>query len=241
MPKQVRHDRNKNMITIIHGDDIVVSRKKLTDLTASFKDGEVLHFQGEGTSITDVVQVFESQSLFDRKRLVVLERFIETKDKELIASIVNHLKKELSHDVIFWEPKEIKKELLALLPKESEVFFYKQDQLLFRFLDSIRPGNTKEMLLLAYQVRKSEADELLLHMLVRQFRLLLGTSSKASIAEVKRLAPWQRGKLERQAGLFGKERLVLLYKRLFQLERGAKTGNNALPLTGAIDLFLTTV
>lgn len=229
------------MITIIHGDDIVVSRKKLTDVIESLKGREVLHFQGDGTNITDVVQVFESQSLFDKKRLVVLERFIETKDKALIATIVNHLKKDLSHDVIFWEPKEIKKELLALLPKESAVFFYKQDQLLFRFLDSIRPGNTKEMLTILYQVRKTEADELILYMLVRQFRLLLGVVSKAPIGEVKRLVPWQRGKLERQAQLFGQERLVLIYKRLFQIERGAKTGGNALPLTGAIDLFLATI
>lgn len=226
------------MIVVIHGDNIVISRKKLTDLKEGFTGGEVLHLQGDGTSITDVVQVFESQSLFDKRRLIVLERFIETKDKALIASIVNHLKNDLAHEVIFWEPKEIKKELLALLPKHAEVFFFKQEQLLFQFLDSIWPGNTKKILSLLYEVRKREEDELLLYMLVRQFRLLLAMTTHASISEAKRLAPWQQQKLERQARQFGEEKLTLLYKKLFQIERGVKTGTSPFPLNASLDLFL---
>lgn len=230
-----------NMIFIIHGDDIVASRKKLTSLKKDFKDAEVFQFEGEKTSVTDIIQVFESQSLFAKKKLIVLEKFIETKDKALVAQVFNELKKNASHEVIFWEPKEVKRELLELLPKQATVLFFKQERLLFRFLDSIRLGNTREMLSLLYQVRSSEADELVFYMLVRQFRLLLAITLGSNISEVKRLAPWQRSKLERQARAFGEETLLILYRRLFQIEREVKTGANALPLSASLDLFLASI
>lgn len=228
------------MVTIIHGDDIVVSRKKLTELKEGFKDSELLQFEGGKMDITDVIQVFESTSLFAEKRLIVLERFLETKNKLLIATILNQLKKS-RHDGIFWEEGEIKKELLALFPKTAHIFFFKQEQVLFQFLDSIRPGNAKHALSLFHQVLKKETEELVFYMVVRQLRLLLGIFSKSSISEVKRLASWQRSKLERQAMKFSQERLASLYKKLFQIERNSKTGGSPLSLTASLDLFLASI
>lgn len=240
MPKRVRYDSNKAMITVLHGDDIITSRKKLTYLKEQFKDGEVLQFEGGKTNVTDVVQVFESASLFAKKRLIVLERFLETKDRTLIASILNHLKKS-THEVVFWEPKEIKRELLTLFPKQANIFFFKQEQALFQFLDSIKTGNARYSLPLLHQVLKKESEELVFYMVVRQFRLLLSIASKAAISEIKRLAPWQRSKLERQARQFTSDRLLLFYRKLFQIEREVKTGGNALPLSASLDLFLTDI
>lgn len=229
------------MITIIHGDDIVASRKKLTTLRDGAGGVEVFRFEGDSTNVTDIIQVFEAQALFGEKKLIVLEKFIETKNKELITSILNHIRKSLIHDVIFWEAKEIKKELLSLFPKQASLFFFKQEQLLFQFLDSIRPGNAKQMIGLFHKVLQRENPELVFYMLVRQFRLLLATTFGSSITETKRLAPWQRSKFERQAGLFSKDQLVNFYKKLFQLEREVKTGQNALPLASSVDLFLASI
>ena len=226
------------MLTILHGDDIVASRNKLTSVADSFRGYDRLNFVGKNTDITDVIQAFEAQSLFGQKKLILLEEFLETKDKLLIASLLNHLKKDQAHEVIFWEPKEIKGELLALFPKSVQTFFFKQEQPLFRFLDAIGPGNAKQMISLFHEVIKRESAELVFYMIIRQFRLLLGVTSGGAISEVKRLAPWQKARLERQARQFSSEKLIIFYRKLFQIERETKTGLNALPLSVSLDLFL---
>jgi len=229
------------MITILHGDDVVTSRNKLTQLVEVQKGAEVLHFDGEKTNLTDIVQAFEASSLFDTKKLLILEGFIQTKDKKIIASVLNHIKKHLIHDVIFWEAKEIKKELLLLFPKEAAVYFFKKPQVLFPLLDAIKPGNTEQMLFLFHEGLKTESPDLLLYMIVRQFRILLGIATHSSVDEVRRLAPWQKTKLERQARLFTSQRLKLLYRKLFQIERDAKTGGSPLSLPDQLDLFLASI
>lgn len=229
------------MITIIHGDDIVKSREKLTRVRDAFPEYEVFQLAGDKASTTDIVQIFESQSLFDLRKLLILERFIETKDKKIVATILNHLKKQLTHEVIFWEPKEIKKELLALFPKQSVIYFYKQEQVLFQFLDSIKPGNAKQLLTTFHQLLQKENPELVFYMLVRQFRLLLAITTNAKIDEAKRLAPWQRSKLERQAKNFSLESLKAIYGKLFQIEKETKTGVNSLSLPASLDLLLSDI
>lgn len=229
------------MVTILHGDDIISSRKKLSELKSRLSGYDIFQFDGQKTTITDIIQVFESQSLFGDKKLIILEQFLETKDKSLIASVLNHLKKDRRWEVIFWEPKEIKKELLPLFPKEATIVFSKQEQLMFQFLDSIRPGNTRSTLLLLHQLIKREPEDRVFYMLVRQFRLLLGLSLGAKISEVTRLAPWQRQKLLSQARFFSQERLKKLYGELFAIEKKIKTGGNALPLSASLDLFLASI
>jgi len=58
------------------------------------------------------------------------------------------------------------------------------------------------------------------------------------IDEVKRLAPWQKEKLQKQMQLFEKGKLLQMYNQLFTIEEGMKTGQLAVPLVQAIDFFL---
>lgn len=226
------------MITVLHGNDIAASRKSLTQLKAKFAGYEQVELIGEAAELADVIQLFEADSLFGQKKLIILERFIETKDKKKLALIFNHFKKNLIHEVIFWEAKEIKKELLAFFPRQTTVSLFKEDQFIFRFLESLRPGNLKQMLSLFHQTLKNEDDERVFYMLVRQFRLLLAISTNGKISETKRLAPWQKSRLAAQAKYFSGERLLKLYRRLFAIEKGLKTGTNAMPLSHTLDLFL---
>ena len=78
-------------------------------------------------------------------------------------------------------------------------------------------------------------------MLQRQFRLLLAVSeenSKDSIDEITRLAPWQKSKLEKQARLFQVDKLLSIYKKLYQIDLAQKTGNLPFSLTASIDFLL---
>ena len=78
-------------------------------------------------------------------------------------------------------------------------------------------------------------------MLVRQFRLLMAIKSNAEIDETKRMAPWQKGKMIKQAEGFSDEKLMDLYQKLYVIESGMKTGGNTLSLSDTIDIFLTEI
>ena len=77
-------------------------------------------------------------------------------------------------------------------------------------------------------------------MLVRHFRILLALleTSEITIDEAKRLAPWQKTKMQKQANAFGKEKLQEIFSELFTLEIGMKTGGLFLSLTQSLDLLL---
>ncbi|MBI2622147.1 hypothetical protein HYW66_00740 [Candidatus Microgenomates bacterium] len=226
------------MITVLHGDDTIASRQKLTELKAKFADYEQVGLIGEAADPAEAIQLFEANSLFSLKKLIILERFIETKDKKKLALIFNLFKKNRDCEVVFWEAKEIKKSLFDFFPKQTTVLLFKENQPVFRFLESLRPGNTRQMLSLFHQTLKNEDDQRIFYMLVRQFRLLLAIVTHGRISETGRLAPWQKGRLMMQAKYFSNERLIKLYQKLFVMEKGLKTGTNAMPLSHALDLFL---
>jgi hypothetical protein len=58
-------------------------------------------------------------------------------------------------------------------------------------------------------------------------------------AEVVRLAPWQRGKLTRQAQVFGLEKLRKSYGEIFQIDLKNKSGLLPIPLKSSIDIWLS--
>jgi hypothetical protein len=81
--------------------------------------------------------------------------------------------------------------------------------------------------------------ELIFFMIVRQFRLMISQlETGAKIEETKRLQSWQTGKLSSQANSFGKERLISLYDKLFEIDLAQKTGKLPYSLDKSIDIFL---
>jgi DNA polymerase III delta subunit len=58
------------------------------------------------------------------------------------------------------------------------------------------------------------------------------------ISEVKRMAPWQKGKMQKQAKAFSQQELLNLHEQLYQLDLGQKTGGLSMPLEQEIDFLL---
>ncbi len=226
------------MITIIHGDDTAKSRKFFFDEKERHNDAVLL--DGEKITLTDLTQIFEGGGLFSEMKTVFIEQFFNRKKKkEEFALFVAYLQNQSSNAIFFWEGKELDRGALASF-KTATPRVFKLPQTLFLFLDSIRPGNGKQLIALFHQTIAVTEAEMVFFMLIRQIRLLLALSepSEEQIDELKRLAPWQKSKLEKQAGLFGKEKLQLFYAKLFAIEVGQKTGGLASPLSAAIDFLL---
>lgn len=226
------------MITIIHGNDIAKSRTFYIEERQKYENPDV--FDGEKLDYNTLFQTFEGNSLFSQKRFVFVENYISSQraNSNEFKEIVEYLTKNKDLDITFWENKELTKaQVLAFNNPATNLFNY--PQVLFTFLDSLKPNNPASVRLF-HSLMETMETELIFYMIVRQFRLLLSQVSYGdkNIDEAKRLAPWQKSKLKTQANYFGKDRLIKLYKKLYKIDYETKYGLTSLPLNSAIDIFL---
>ncbi|MBF8249611.1 MAG: hypothetical protein HW400_212 [Candidatus Levybacteria bacterium] len=236
------------MITIIHGDNISESRNYFLELKQ--KEKNPLLFDGNKLTITDLVQNIEGSGLFNDSKTIFIDDLLTKRkrtDKE-VKEILNFIATNPKEsNFILWESKEILKGTLNLF-KSATVNYFKLPKNIFLFLDNLRPNNSKSLLNLFHQTLESGiAEELILFMLQRQFRILLALSEPSKnepIDELSRLAPWQLDKLKRQADYFQGSTLSegstlkKIYKKLYEIEIGSKTGSLSLSLSQSIDFLL---
>lgn len=228
------------MLTILHGDNVVKSREALLSIKESYKDAEVIELPGS-VDLTTLKQALESSSLFAQKRLVILENLFSARTKKTDDRMSYLLSGLYDADVVVWEGKKIDGRTLVSF-KKTKIEEFKLDVVLFQFLENIRPGNQNVMLLLLSTLVERESIELIFFMVVRQIRLLLALTANASIPEVMRIAPWQRGKLQAQAkSFFHEETLVRLLHNLFSIEYAVKTGKTELTQRQELDILLGTL
>lgn len=227
------------MITIIHGDDITASRKYLQEQKENTSEFVALETEA---ALSDFAQNIEGSALFNDTKTIFIENFlskngkIDVNAKEIIEFLNEH---EKNTKLFFWERKEISKRILSLF-KNAVVKTFKIPQTIFLFLDSLKPGIGIKAVDLFHQALNASEPEVLLFMLVRQFRLLIATSSKskAYIEELSRLAPWQESKLKRQTNYFSQEQLGTIYEKLYKIDTAQKTGSSSLSIIQSIDFFL---
>lgn len=227
------------MITIAYGDDAASSRNYYISERQKSKNPVIL--DGGKLTLSDLMQSLEGGSLFNDEKDIFIENFFSAKKvnasfKEIAVYID---KQDTQANIFFWENSELSKTELATFKKTTTKLF-KIPQNLFGFLDNIKPGNTNSVKQF-HELLNQTAEELIFFMIVRQFRLLLAVSdleAKNPIDELKRLAPWQTGKLKNQARLFGPEKLITTYQKLHEIDSDSKSGKLATTLTQTIDFLL---
>lgn len=227
------------MITIIHGADIASSRKYFLDQKPV--DEDVSLIDGQNVTITDLVQIFEGGGLFSDSKNFFIEQLLgkRKKSKELEQIIDVITKNSDENNIYLWEEKELSKSTLSTF-KNPIVKLFKLPQTLFLFLESIKPKNGKVLVSLFQQTIDVTDVEMVFFMMIRQVRILLALIDPAldGIDEVKRMAPWQKTKIQNQADNFEIDELKSLYNKLFEIEKGLKTGTLPIPLKQTIDLWL---
>lgn len=224
------------MVTLIHGDDIVSSRKYFIEQKNSFKNPASL--DAKDLNLENVVELFKSDSLFSNEKNLFIENFYEQKKSQDFEKIIDYIKKNNSKVNLFiWEKDELSKSELSIFPK-TKANLFKIPKTLFSFLDNISPNSTNNVLNFHLALKTAD-EEMIFYMLIRQFRLMLSMrdGQRDSIDEIKRLAPWQKDKLQRQSKLFSTEELKRIYNKLYEIDLNIKTGVFS-NLTTAIDFFL---
>lgn len=227
------------MITLISGIDTAKSRQYYIDLRQ--KAENPVNLEGSTLTLNDIIQAMEGQGLFiTTQQLFIEELFSKKRPSKELDSIVAYMNKHHEeNEIVIWESKDVtpkqEKSFKSALIKTFDV-----PKSIFPLLDSLMPGSAKKTLLLLHQALQNDEIEFIFFMLVRHFRILLALSevSEITIDEAKRLAPWQKTKMQKQASSFGKEKLKEIYLELFTLEVGMKTGGLSLSLTQSLDLLL---
>lgn len=214
------------MITIIHGSNQLATRNQLQLIKNKYK--EIIVLDGKNLDQTNFYQSIESVSLFGEERLVIIENFFGTKtDKAWFSDYLE--KNQVNVEIVFWEDKDSKSKEIKNLADKAKILNFNIPTLIFKFLDSLAPANSQYSLSLLEDIFKSEEPEIVFFMLVKQFRyLILAKENTNQVpSDFKRLAPWQIGKITRQASLFPAESMLKIYQELENLDYQIKNGLTA--------------
>jgi hypothetical protein len=226
------------MIILIHGNDLAASRNFYFEEKNKTENPVLLN--GDGLTHDLLFQSAENTSLFDDKKTILVENFFSKNKTNSIEfkKIIDYINSNKTLSIIFWEPTELSKTNQTIL-KSAIVRTFSFPQILFTFLDNIKPNNSETLIKVFNQLKTTMEPELIFFMLTRQFRLMLNSlDSDKQIDELKRMAPWQLSKLKNQTALFDKNILVEHYNKLFEVEVNQKTGKIPYNLEKSIDFFL---
>jgi len=222
------------VITLVHGDDSLASRKYFL----SQKDDHSITFDSETISVVELAQSMQGSGLFEDSRKIFIENLFTRKGQKNLTSVADTLENTKNSEIYIWADKNVGVRSLGKFPKFENQNF-KIPQNIWSFLDGIRPSNPRNINSF-HNALKGTEPEIIFAMIIRQFRLLAGISSddKQNAEEVKKLAPWQKSKLQKQASLFSQDKIKLIYKKLYKIEKGQKTGATNMTLTQNIDILL---
>ncbi len=225
------------MVTIIHGDDELKVHQNLSALLKTYRADNftIVRLDAKGLSISDLETAVGTEELFAVKKVVVIDRIHalpKSKQKDLLLSWLSDFKSSTT-DVILVEHKILTPTQLKKFPS-ADVRLSKLPSLLFSFLETIGTQPAYKSVTLFHQVLENQEPEQVFVMIIRQFRLLLQYSSDG----VYNGPPFGRSKIQKQSDRIPREKLLLLYNRLLQIDLGQKTSTSVLSLTQEIDLFL---
>ena len=126
------------MLKIIHGENQVASRKKLTEWVAEAKrqNQEIVTLEAEKMDRAKLESTLLGDSLFGGSKTLILEclhSLPKSKKKEEFIDLIS----SASIDIILWEKKLLNKTDLKKLPTETQLFEYKITVKLWSLLDHL--------------------------------------------------------------------------------------------------------
>ena len=211
------------MMIILHGEDAIKSYDRLTVLTGELKSKqvEVVTQDAEEIDITQLRQELGSSGLFGSSKCFVIKDLFsgtKTKNKDKLLEVLNQV---TNHEIILWENKGLAATTLKKFPN-AKVEAFSINPVIFKFLDSLQPMNTKNILLSWKKLLNEGTEpEFVFAMIVRQIKLLIQAKSDPSYIK---LAPYPSRLITQQATYFTLNHLLDLYQKLYDIDVKIKTG-----------------
>lgn len=220
-------------ITILHGDNQVLSRVELVKLLeAARTTGEVAVIDGSKTSPAELHTALGSTSLFGDERTVIIERVWSqkspTRKKELLTLVANS-----PISVILWHPKKVTAAQMKEISKaKPEVKEFKASMETWKLVDSLGSLDTKKILSSLRKSCEQDGAEFVLSQVITRVRGILLIAN----GEIPGGAPFTIQKMRSQARSFTQDQLISMHGVLVKFDRKMKTSASVL----SVDQFLTT-
>ncbi|MDQ3238890.1 MAG: hypothetical protein M3P33_00030 [bacterium] len=204
------------MIYLLHGNNLIASRKKLQEIKSQFSSNNITELVVRDVNYNTLELLFNTVSMFDEKRLVVIEGKID-------SSLVNlgRVSDHSDADLLIWVDSLLRSNdsLITNVTKLGGTilsFEEKVDTSIFLFLDAIAKRNRIQSMKEYYSLLDYGVDVIYIHtMLVWQFRMIL-VPEKASGFVKKKVLEFNKN--------FNFEELGRIYYSLLQIEIQLKTG-----------------
>jgi DNA polymerase III delta subunit len=223
------------MIIILHGENTIKSRARLTQLVNDLKvkNQEIIRLEAKKLELAQLEETLLKNSLFGNQETLIIEELHSLpkskKKDELISLLANSTQK----DIILWEKRDLTATMLKKFP-QGKAEQFKLTNALFSWLDLFHHQTPIKQNLQALQKAiKNNGDYMCFIMLARQISLLIYAKDGGQIKG----APFMISKLKKQAQAFSFEKLLGLHKQLFELDQQMKSSKNLLTLEQALDVL----
>lgn len=229
------------MITLIHGGNTVASRAELHNRIAALGNIEIRRLDGSSVTEAMLIQALESSSLFSGNLAVVIENLFSKLGRKLklIETLATRIQASgETTEIVLWEDKDMGKTVTSGLGPKAKIVQFKISPLIFEFLDSLSPNNQKHLLELSNKFFEQDAPELVFAMLVKRVRQLL-VLCDGGVPEG--LIGWQAGRLTTQASHFTLDQLLMLYKKLHDIDVSVKSGMTPFTMAEQLELVLVSL
>ena len=229
------------MLTLIHGEDTVASRKQLSEEKEKGTGQDLITLEGVKLQYNDIILATQSSSLFANTRIVVIENLLFGGLSKAKIEIINYLtSKECRVDIILWEKTEITKVVITKYFSSAKVFSFKFPTSLFKFLDIIGTTTSSQLLVSFHGALKNSNTELTFALLLRLFRNLIIVKDLGNLA-IEELPSWQLNKFISQSRYFTFEGLISSYRKLLSIDFKIKNSQTPYNLSQLLDIFFVTL
>lgn len=220
---------------ILHGEDQVKLREYMLQLIEEAKrEGlEVLDIDWKKSNESGLILAARSQGLISLGQLIVVENFFQNNKSSL--KILEDLIFDSAY--LFLSNKTLTTSQLKGLQKKFVIQGFPIPKSIFRFLDSLAPGNIKQSIIVFEQSKKEDA-EFILVMLLRQVRLLIWAKDDSKTLN---FPSWQKDKFISQASKFTSVQLRVLHTKLLKLDIMNKKSQLPENLRNSLELLVASI
>lgn len=213
------------MVTIFHGEDLVASRRALTQLRSSYNPNSVFSFSE--ADLADLVRLAEGLDLFSQSKLIIIE-FLKTGLLRNVAYLPYLENKPETTHVAFWIGETLLQSSALLKTAEKNGWRIKSFNRfnrtpVFGFVDALFSRNLKSSLGFLQAILNSDENLFgIISLITTRLRGILWLKFGADVSTG--LKPYLLSKSRSQVRLFSESELVELTDFLRQVDLETKTG-----------------
>ena len=218
-------------IIILHGDNTNALYERLDVFK---KEAQKRGWEIRNIVIKDnVEEQLSHKSLFFGNVLFILDNCKLLTKKDI--SFINENKESIKGTLTLYSEDALNKTFINRFTQIDKVEEYKLPVLIWKFLESLYPGNARNCIKLFHEVIKEEPVEFIFALIARHFRDLMWSNQQDNNLPYP---SWRISKLRTQSRRFEKGKLEIFIKLLAEIDINVKTGKDN--IVDSLDFVIAT-